>query len=526
LFASVLQIVMDFLRHHLLSFLIFLPAAGAIAVLFIPRRSAIRWTALGVTLAVFLGSLLLLFPPIFDWRIGGIYDYAENGGIVQMVQRADWIRAIGAQYLVAIDGLSLPMVLLTAFLFVLACGASWKMDRAAKAYWALLLLLEAATLGTFLAFDFLLFFTFTVASLAVMFFLIRFWGESRRQSAAWKWAIYSLIGVISLLAVLILARERTRTVVSGGTLDLVRLAALPAQNALRPGARWMFLLAALAFFSRMPAIGLHGWLPEFAAEAPAAVGMLLFGVLLSAGSYGLLRVAYALFPQAAEFYRPLVLGIGILSLLHGAFCALGQTEFKRVLGFAALSQMGFVTLGIGLENSASLNGAIYLMVAFGLSGAAMFAAAAFLQDRVGRLEFSRLGGIAAAMPIGTGLTLASLFAAIGLPGFAPFIGKLLVILGSQPTPATGAVHWLGHILSILLCLSIVLIGAYLLRSYRRMFLGPNKAEFDSLRDLDPLELSVLIPLTVALILLGILPWIFFFGITGQSAAALLRIFAL
>jgi NADH-quinone oxidoreductase subunit M len=515
---------MDFLRHHLLSFLIFLPTAGAIAVLFIPRRAAIRWTSLGVTLVVFLGSLLLLPTPIYDWRIGGIYDYAENGGIVQLAQRAAWIRSIGAQYLVAVDALSLSMVLLTAFLFVLACGASWKIDRAAKAYWALFLLLETATLGTFLAFDFFLFFVFITASLAVVFFLIRFWGGESRQSAAWKWTIYSLVGLTALAAVLIVVHERSRQIVPGGTFDLVQLASPAMQIALERGSRWIFLLAAVAFLVRLPVFGLHGWLAETAAEAPTAAAMILFGLLLSTGSYGLLRVAYALFPQAAEFYKPLIVTIGIVSLLYGAFCALGQTDFKRMIAFTTLSQMGFVMIGIGLEKSIALNGAIYLMAAQGLAGAMIFAAAGFLQDRVGRIEMPGLGGIAAAIPVSAGLTLAAIFAGIGLPGFAPFVGRLMVFFASFQSPPTGPRHWLGHLLSILLCLSFLLNAAILLRAYRQIFLGPIKNELDSLRDLDPLELSVLIPLIVATVLLGILPWIFFFAITGQTAAALLRVF--
>jgi NADH-quinone oxidoreductase subunit M len=516
---------MDFLRHHLLSVLIFLPAAGAIAVLCIPRRPAIRWTSLGVTLAVFLGSLLLLLTPIYDWRIGGIYDYTENGGIIQLAQRIEWIRSIGAQYLVAIDGLSLSMVLLASLLFVLACGASWKIDRAAKPYWAIFLLLESATLGTFLAFDLFLFFVFLTACLAAMFFLIRFWGGENRQSAAWKWMIYSLAGLVALAAVIVVVHERSREIVPGGTFDLVKLASPSMQIVLAHGSRWIFLLAAIAFFVRLPVFALHGWLAETAAEAPTAAGMILFGLVLGTGSYGLLRIAYPLFPQAGESYKPFALGIGVLSLFYGAFCALAQTDFKRMIAYATLSQMGFVTIGIALERSTGLNGAIYLIVAQGLAGALLFAAAGFLQDRVGRLELSRLGGIAAAMPIGAGLTLAALFAAIGLPGFAPFVGRFLVFNASFQTAPTGIGHWLGHILSILLSLGFVLNAAVHLRAYRQIFLGATKSEFESLRDLDPLELSVLIPMTVAMILLGILPWIFFFAITGQTAAALLRVFS-
>jgi NADH-quinone oxidoreductase subunit M len=445
------------------------------------RDDLARSIALFVAVATFVASL----------GIYGRFEAADAG--FQMVERAVWIRSLGISYALGVDGVSLWMVLLTTFLFPLAILASWKVDRNVHLYMISMLVLECGVLGTFLALDLLLFFVFFEAILVPMYLIIGGWGGERRVYAAVKFFLYTMAGSAFLLVAILFLYARSGRLPGGATFylpDLVRLA-LPAGTA-----RWLFLAFLVAFAVKVPIFPLHTWLPDAHTEAPTAGSVILAGVMLKVGAYGLIRFNLALFPEASRHFAGFISVLALIGIVYGALVALIQTDIKKLVAYSSVSHLGFVVLGIFAFTNQGVTGAVLQMVNHGLSTGALFLLVGMVYERTHTRDLSSMGGLATVMPWLTGAFLFAVFASAGLPGLNNFVGEFLVIVGSFSANMT-----FGAVASI----AVVLGAIYLLWSYQRMAYGPVHEEHRFLPDVSVREVAVLAPVLALLLVFGVYP---------------------
>jgi NADH-quinone oxidoreductase subunit M len=463
---------------HLLSVLVLLPVAGALAVAILPGRGETFPKGLGLLFAglEFLLSLLLLqgFAPV---------------PAMQFVERGAWIPSSGISYHVGVDGLSLWLVLLTTFLTPLALLGSWSsITSKVREFNVLMLLLEAGMIGVFCSLDLFLFYIFWEAMLIPMYFLIGIWGHERRIYAATKFFLYTMAGsVLMLVSFLVLYRETGLQ-----TFDIAALTALPV----RPAAQtWLFLAFAVAFAIKVPIFPFHTWLPDAHVEAPTAGSVILAGVLLKMGGYGFLRLAIPLFPSAALRFAPVIGALAVVGILYGALVSLVQPDMKKLVAYSSVAHLGFVMLGIASFSTISVVGAVYQMLNHGISTGALFFMVGMLYDRRHTREISEFGGIRSVMPWFSALFLLICLSSMAVPGFNGFVGEFLILLGSWPAHP---------VLTALGATGVVLAAAYLLWMVQRVLYGeitnPKNA---SLPDLSGREIAILVPLAVLAILMGI-----------------------
>ena len=470
----------------MLTIVTFLPLVGVVVLAVVGRGlrdDAARWIGLVAALATFAVSLAM-------WSR---FDPASSG--YQLVEEASWVKSFGLKYLVGIDGISLWLILLTTFLFPIAILASWSVAKDVRMYMGAMLALETAVLGTFVALDVLLFFLFFEALLVPMYLLIGGWGGERRVYAAIKFFLFTMAGSAFLLVAALFLYAKSTGQLGAGTFDLRALTQVA--SSLPPvTARWLFLGFFVAFAVKVPLFPLHTWLPDAHTEAPTAGSVLLAGVLLKVGTYGLIRFDLTLFPEASRYFATFVSILAVIGIVYGAVCALIQTDVKRLVAYSSVSHLGFVVLGIFAFTQQGLTGGVLQMVNHGLATGGLFLLVGMVYERTHTRELAEMGGLASVMPWLLGAFLFVVFASVGLPGLNGFIGEFLIVVGTFAVS-----HWLGS----LAVTAVVLSAIYLLWSYQRVAYGPVHEEHRHLPDLSAREVAVLAPVLALLLVLGVYP---------------------
>ena len=472
----------------LLTAIVFLPLVGAVLLLLAGGRDGerddlVRWLALGVSLAVFLLTLVL-------WA-----GFDPASADCQFEERYAWIPRFGISYHVGVDGISLLLMVLTGFLTPLALLGSWgSVTKKVAVFSFFMLALESAMLGVFVAVDLFLFYVFWDAMLIPMYFLIGIWGYDRRVYAAVKFILYTMAGsVLMLVAILGLAylHADATGAYSFNLQDLYQVDLAPSTQV------WFFLAFALAFAIKVPLFPFHTWLPDAHVEAPTAGSVILAGVLLKMGTYGLLRFAFPLFPEAAAYFAPYLAVLAVIGIVYGALVAMVQPDLKKLVAYSSVSHLGFVVLGICAMNPQGVQGAIYQMLNHGVSTGALFLIVGMLSDRRHTRLIAEFGGLKKVMPRLSAAFLVITLSSIALPGLNGFVGEFLILMGTFLwNPRFAAVAASGVILS----------AVYMLWMFQRVNYGPvTNPNNEGLPDLTGREAWVLVPAIAMAILMGVLP---------------------
>lgn len=511
------------MQQHLLTVLILLPVFGMLVLVgysLLPARrdEHYRWIALAFSVLTFVVSLFLL-----RGAGGGLADF-------RFEENVSWIGTIGARYHVAVDGISLWLVLLTTLLMPIAVLSSWTaVVKRQLAYYAFMLVLLSAMIGVFVSLDLLLFYLFFEASLVPMFLLIGIWGGERRVYAAVKFFIYTAVGSLLMLVAIV------ALYFIYGSFDYVTII-----TAMRNGTSqlsavaefWLFLAFAFAFCIKVPLFPLHTWLPDAHTEAPTAGSVILAGVLLKMGTYGLLRFNLGLFPDAARRMAPIIIVLAVIGIVYGALVAMVQPDVKRLVAYSSVSHMGFVVLGIFSFSELGMQGALYQMLNHGVSTGALFLFVGMIYERRHTRMISEFGGLATSMPWFSTLFVIASLSSVGLPFLNGFVGEFLILIGSWVSPAihplrivieriglaTGPFNPM-RVLTMIAATGVIWAAVYMLWMLQRVVFGkltnPKNA---NLRDLNAREIGLLIPLLVLMFVMGVYPAPFLNRAKGSVAA--------
>jgi NADH-quinone oxidoreductase subunit M len=462
-----------------LSWIVFLPLLGVVACALLPksRSDLAKWVALAVTAADLVFAVIMLLR--FDTAAG-----------MQFVVDVPWIPEAGIRYSMGVDGMSAPLVALSALLTLLAVVASWKIDRKPAFYFAMLLLLQVGMNGVFAALDFVLFYVFWELVLVPMYFLIAQWGGPRREYAAIKFFLYTLLGSVFMLVGMVALRLQL------GTFSLTELAVLGP--ALPAGLQWwLFGAFFLGFAVKVPIFPLHTWLPDAHVEAPTAGSVLLAGVMLKMGTYGFLRISLPILPDGFSQWQVAIAVVAVISIIYGAAVSFAQTDVKKLIAYSSVSHMGFAMLGIAAGTAAGLNGAMAVNISHGLTTGMLFLMIGMVYDRTHTRQIAQLSGLANQVPVIATLMAFASFASMGLPGLSGFVGEFLSLLGAWTSPALGP--W-----AVLLGAVGVLLGAaYILWMLQRVVFGEPSDAVSGQADISLRELSTVLPLVALIVVIGV-----------------------
>jgi NADH-quinone oxidoreductase subunit M len=477
-----------------LTLVIFVPLAG-LPVLLLWRGMKdghAKWVALVVMVADLLVALGAL----------GAFDPGRSG--YQLVERVDWVPSVGLSYLVGVDGFSIWLVVLSAFMFPIGLIAAWDTRHRVRLYMTLALVLETVVIGSFCALDLLLFFAFFEALLVPMFLIIGVWGSSRRVYASLKFFLYTMFGSAFILVATLYLWFQTSAQFGQGSFDIRQMEQLSLGVTAQ---RWLFVAFFVGLAVKVPIFPLHTWLPDAHTEAPTKGSIILAALLLKAGPYGLLRFNLDLFPEASRYFADAINVLALIGIVYGAVVAMMQTDVKRLVAYSSVSHMGFVILGIFTLTAEGTSGAVLQMVNHGLSTGLLFFVIGVLYERTHTREMRDMGGLAHVTPWIAAAFLVATLSSIGLPGLNNFVGEFLVILG-----AFGAERWVGAVAVS----GVVLAAIYMLWAYQRTFHGPAPDRLRGIRDMVPRELAAVVPVVAVMLFIGVYPKVVLDGVNPSS----------
>ncbi len=511
------------MQSGLLNSLLIIPMVAAMLILVLPEvyRVSFKWISLIAQILIMINVITIAS------------NYVSSVAGYQFIEHYEWIRLslgkkalLSIDYIIGVDGISLPMVILSSLIFLVGNISSFSINKKEKAYYSLYLLLTSSVIGSFIAIDFFLFFLFFEFMLLPMYFLIGIWGGPNKAYASLKFIIYTLVGSILILVVMILlsmsytdlffTNEYKKIVFSfdfrllNDSTNIIKNSILSIENPVYlfgiKARSLMFILLFIGFGIKLPMVPFHTWLPDAHVEAPTPISVILAGILLKIGGYGLIRIAYGFFPETASNFTILVASVGLLSILYGAFNALGQTDLKKLIAYSSVSHMGFVLLGIAANNEEGFNGAIFQMFSHGILSAMLFLIAGVIYDRTKNREIDNFQGLAKTMPLFTVMVCIAFFGSLGLPSLPGFIGEFFTLFGAFQSSL------IPKFIPIFGVLGILLSAIYLLWTFQKMFFGNYwvKEEFNNqMIDLTQTELLLLGTLSILSFVIGIFPSLIF-----------------